>query len=284
MAHVPYALASALLLLSSLGLPARADEEPLPASCGLHPVHVVNPGCVPALAEEELGYEQTLPDLLPDITDVYVDLTGVFDPETGTVVKANPRVYFDTLTVNVGTVPFDLLSDDPGSLADATVSQCTAWTTSLACRERRTVDGFVAKLSERDIRWENYAVYELRRLLADGTPDWSPGGLVGTSAPVSTCLVDSRQWSAAGLPVPTYLTCNGTHEGVSPGWANLYGAEVVGQQIALDGLTDGLFALVVVLDPLGQVLESDRANNRVAVTVELTVAGGISRIVSRSWS
>jgi hypothetical protein len=263
---------------------ADADDGLVPDSCKPHPTHVVNPGCVPAVVEDAQSYSRTYPDLVPDVTQVYVGWDFTFDPETGTFTQTNPKIHFDTWSKNLGPVPLDLVSDDLTAQESASVSQCLAWRPDYVCRERQTVGGFVAHPEHGHIHFEGFASYELRRLLADGTPDYSTAGLVDTSDKVSFCLIDLEQVRADAVPVPTYLFCDGKREGISPGWADIYGAFLEGQQFPVAGMADGSYALVITMNPMGNVFESDHTNNRVAATIELSGGGTMARLLSKSWS
>jgi hypothetical protein len=276
------ALLSALLA-GGMALPARADDGPLPEPCKLHPVHLVNPGCAPALVDGTLPYEHVYPDLVPDVTEVFVTAFPIFDPETRTTTR-DLRLNFDTWSQNLGTVPLDLLTDDPTNQENPTVSQCLAWTERRLCRERRTVGGFVAHPTHGHIHFDGFATYELRSLLADDTPDYSAGGLLRTSEKVSFCLVDLRKVRNDADPVGTYMSCDGLREGISPGWADIYGSHLDGQDFPIEGLADGEYGLVVTLNPEGNVFESDRTNNRMVAIVELSQGGLVARLVSKSVS
>lgn len=284
-------LCIALLLGPWVG--ARADDGPLPEPCKPHPTHVVNPGCVSALTElangvvdEALSHDTTYPDLVPNVTDVSIFHEFRWDPATETFTEGPPRFHFDTYAQNLGTVPLDLAADDPTNTAGSTVSQCVSWKPPYVCRERAQVGGFEWHDEHTHYHYLDFAYYQLRTLTADGSPDWSASGLVGTSDKVSFCLLDSQQVSPDAVPVPTYLTCNPLHQGISPGWSDIYNSGLPGQSMSLAGLPEGRYALVVALNPAGHVRETDSTNNRVVVIVEVSNFDDFipqATIVSRSW-
>jgi lysyl oxidase len=284
------ALVCALLAVGA-GVPAHSNEDVVSDSCKLHPTHVLNPGCITSTVSELRDPSITLPDLSPDVTEVFLSAEWfTFDQETQTFTYGPPVLYFDTLSMNLGNVAVDLQSDDATNTTNPPVSQCVSWTGPL-CRERQTVGGFMVHPTHGHIHFEDFASYALRRLLPDGTPDYSEAGVVATSDKVSFCLIDSQSLNRPNsAPAPTYLSCTGLREGISPGWTDIYSSDLEGQSFNLGDLPDGRYALDISLNPTGNVLESVYTNNRVAVTVEFanlsspTGENRSAQIVGRSWS
>lgn len=288
----------ALLIVAVLALmpvfggnPAEAEDGPVPASCKTHPVHVVNPGCVPAVEDSVhataepvvdavLGEPETLPDLVPDVTYVAA-LQPILGFENGTILWGPTQLFFDTWSMNVGAVPLDLVSDDLTNLENPTASQCVSWNPNLVCRERRQVGGFEVHPTHGHFHYSDFARYELRHLLTDGTPDYSAAGLIDISDKVSFCLVDSAPTRDDARPVGTYNHCSGTREGISEGWADIYSGELDGQQLDIAGLPDGRYGLVISMDPADHLYETNDGNNVVEVTVEISGNGTTVAIVGK---
>ena len=116
--------------------------------------------------------------------------------------------------------------------------------------------------------FDAFAAYEL----------WPVGDEAGrrTAAldKVSFCLVDVRRVEAAVPTEPTgrqYEGCGrDAVQGVSPGWADVYGANLPGQAVPLPpDVQDGLYCLVTRADPFGLIAESDETNNAASVRVRL---------------
>jgi hypothetical protein len=228
----------------------------------------------------ELGDAQnpsiTLPDLSPNVTEVYIDYQSVeLDQETGQWNTSGPMLEFDTWAQNLGKVPVELQADDPGNLAGSSVSQCVSWTTNLVCRQRQTVGGFVWHDAHVHYHFEDFASYELRALLPDGEPDFSDSGLLATSPKVSFCLEDSTKVSDDAPVAPRYTTCNPVQEGISPGWTDIYPSGIEGQTLSLDRLTDGRYALVITLNPAQHLYETNPTNNRVVATLAISHLGSL---------
>lgn len=242
---------------------------------------------VTGVIESAAPYERTYPDLVPDVTETYVRYIAIgYDEPTNTWTYGPPELAFDTLAKNFGTVAVDIQSDDFTNQTNPNALQCVAWTGPV-CREREQVGGFEIHPGHGHIHFNDFAKYELRRLLPGGAPDYSASGLIAISDKVSFCLVDLMKTRDDAPPVGTYTTCSALREGISPGWADIYGSQLEGQQMSLAGLSDGQYALVITMNYSGNLYESDRSNNRVAVTVQLENLSGLSgtaTIVGRSYS
>lgn len=273
-------------LLSLPGAPATAEAELVPGSCKTHPRHLLNPGCVPALVEsggalveEATGYDITYPDLVPNVTEVLIWRPWIWDPEAQTITFGPPVLAFDTHAQNLGEVPVDLLTDDVTNRAGSTVSQCVAWTTNYGCRERVQVGGFSWHEEHSHFHYNEFADYEFRRTLADGTPDYSAAGLIDVSEKVSFCLMDSERVRDDAL-LWRYTQCDATNQGISSGWTDIYGWTLPGQDFALTGVPDGRYAIIVDMNTAGHLHETNADNNRVEVIVDVSTNPDSAVIVS----
>ncbi|HEX2040777.1 MAG TPA: hypothetical protein VHF47_13720, partial [Acidimicrobiales bacterium] len=206
------------VVTASLGLsaPGAADDTPVEDSCTLHPTHVVNPGCVPAVTSELQQPGRSYPDISPDVQDVLLQRPFVQDPETQMFVPGRMHIWFDTWAQNLGTVPVQLTVEEIQSTSSSTVTQCVAWTLRV-CRERAEVGGFSWHEEHRHFHYDDFAAYQLRRLAADGRPDYSDAGLIAISDKVSYCMVDSFLLDPTKPSPPTYVGCSNVQQGISPG-------------------------------------------------------------------
>ena len=59
-------------------------------------------------------------------------------------------------------------------------------------------------------------------------------------------------------------------QGISVGWADIYGAALSGQSLDVTGLPDGTYRLVTIVDPGGRLREATRTNNTAEVTVTIS--------------
>ena len=121
--------------------------------------------------------------------------------------------------------------------------------------------------------FENFARYELRNVAADG----SVGSNVLVSASkVSFCLEDSilvdstLEHSAASQ---TYTNCDQVDpQGISVGWADVYGWTLFGQSLDITGIPNGVYWLVSTADPDNPINEGGGAaesNNTAAVKIRI---------------
>ncbi|CAN5507515.1 hypothetical protein BH10ACT11_BH10ACT11_06870 [soil metagenome] len=105
----------------------------------------------------------------------------------------------------------------------------------------------------------------------------STGNLVASNQKVSFCVVDSDlpfNPASVGQPsrpyFPTADGCDATAtEGLSVGWADIYGYYLPGQQLDLSDRKGGTFCLVSTADPDDQIAESNEANNSYRMRVRV---------------
>jgi hypothetical protein len=72
---------------------------------------------------------------------------------------------------------------------------------------------------------------------------------------------------------PAYLTCNGILQGISPGWEDIYDYSLTGQEIVIDSVTDGDYALIIVIDPDYRMFETLHSDNQSIRYVRITNDG-----------
>lgn len=224
--------------------------------------------CAPARADLAV---EGLPDLVPDMGGIWVDYTWIDYGPQGYVF--GPAVLsFDLISQNFGQFSMDLLADDPADLPGSVVSQCTAWTAEFLCGQRSPVAGVTWNEADKRYRFSGYAFYELRRINDDGTADFTADGLLATRAKPAGCLRDDLKVHDEARPVPRYAVygvCNPVESGITPGWSTVFAAQTYEQDVPLDGIDDGRYALVITLNPEGYLLEESRANNRLLVIIDI---------------
>jgi hypothetical protein len=129
--------------------------------------------------------------------------------------------------------------------------------------------------------FEDFARYELRNAPRDG----SIGGTVLASASkVSFCLEDSLRVNS-GLehfsPSQTYTNCDQVDpQGISIGWADVYGWNLFGQSLDITRIPNGVYWLVSTADPDNLIAEGGgafEANNTAAVKIR--IKGGKVNVV-----
>ncbi|MEX0749241.1 MAG: lysyl oxidase family protein, partial [Dehalococcoidia bacterium] len=71
---------------------------------------------------------------------------------------------------------------------------------------------------------------------------------------------------------PSFLECGQGVQGLSVGWSDTYTADLIGQELDIDGVPDGRYAVRTLADPAGRLREKDDDNNDLVVYVEITGA------------
>lgn len=216
-----------------------------------------------------------LPNLVP-LAPFAVRL-GEPDPGTGSVA-----LRFSVAVANRSDYAFDLLGTPTASTSRSDAHQCVAWAAPRACTERAPIGSFVWHPEHQHHHFEDFAEYELRSLTATGRPDMSPKGLVAGGQKISFCLIDYEPDERDRDPAydqgwPLYLSCaaGAGQQGISPGWRDVYSWYLEGQQIVVDDVAPGTYALVVHMDPDRRILESNDADNTTATRLRLLPGDGL---------
>lgn len=245
---VPLAMS---LVVSLLGARAQADDP-------LDPV-LGNPG-------------HTYPNLSPNVVDVRVMNYRLIENDMGLFVENGQFLWFDTRAQNLGTVPVQLTVDKVDTPESSTVSQCVSWRLAEAhvCRETASVGGYTWHDEHHHFHYEDFARYQLRTVADNGRPDYSATGLVGVSEKVSFCFIDSEKVREDARPTQFYATCLPSVQGISPGWTDVYTADMAGQNFPVDHLPNGRYAVIIEMDYRNTLYETDQGDNYIEVTIEIS--------------
>lgn len=217
-----------------------------------------------------------LPDLVPLPGTIEL---GQADPDTGEVA-----IRLDTVVANRGTAHLDLQGiPDQGSVEEATAYQCMTWTSDRMCMEREEVGDFVWHPEHQHHHFEGFGLYELRTLTRKGRPNMSAKGLAAEGNKVSFCLIDYEEDSDEETPFPgtgltgwpLYSSCvvGSGSQGISRAWRDVYTSRLIGQQVVVDSVAPGTYALVVTVDPDSRLFETDDSNNTLALKLRLDGQG-----------
>ncbi len=109
------------------------------------------------------------------------------------------------------------------------------------------------------IHFEGWARYRLRQVTANN----GVGPIVASGEKVSFCVLDVTPFNL-GLPnAPPNAQYNGCNQfqGISPGWADIYGAGLPDQWIDITGVPMCQYWLEVIADPDGRIREGNENNN-----------------------
>jgi hypothetical protein len=97
------------------------------------------------------------------------------------------------------------------------------------------------------------------------------GNPVIEGAKQAFCLMDSEHMSPHGPAEGRFQSCN-TNQGISAGWADLYGRELPCQFVVIDGVPDGTYVLRSTTNAQRIVPESTYADNTIFTYLQISGA------------
>ena len=184
------------------------------------------------------------------------DVRLVVEGETSTL-------RFSTLSWNNGAGPVEIYGGDIIGGDKQKVIQ-NIYNDDGSITEHQAGD-FVYHEDHSHIHFEGYATYTFQSVDA-------PGGSERYGQKTSFCLMDTDRINHkldGASKRSVYNTCSGAVQGISVGWGDKYGYQLAGQKIDLTGLSDGDYTLIVEINPLGHLVESNYADNISEVIVRL---------------
>ncbi|MGH7288854.1 MAG: lysyl oxidase family protein [Myxococcota bacterium] len=205
-------------------------------------------------------------DLPPDLT---IDPVWLLDNDVSWGIELGcAHLRLAAATPNVGRAPLEVygvLPPNPDGTQDVYQrvfrDDGSSWD--------RLAGRFVFHDDHDHVHFEDWAVYRLRENLG-GTP----GAVLTEGNKTSFCLLDSSPYDL-GLPgAPAsrvFSRCDGTVQGISVGWEDVYRKTLPGQSISLCGITNGSYWLEAEVDPLDGILEADETNNADAALVSIEI-------------
>lgn len=204
--------------------------------------------------------KQPSPMLLPDLTLWNDPLLGFNHLELVDTHAAtgNKLIRFATATANVGSGPLIIEGRDVSVNGDQQVYQIihhADGTTS-----DRLAGDFIYHPTHNHVHFDDYALYNLRAIDESG----EPGGIVASGDKVSFCLADFSPFDFSLENAPdtwVFTACESSTQGISVGWADVYGSDLDDQWIDVEGVPAGEYWLETVIDPSNRLLESDETNN-----------------------
>lgn len=207
-----------------------------------------------------------------------------FEIQIGEADRESPNdvgpaaIRFATGAANRSDYALELLGR-PSSATEAVAQQCVAWAAPRLCSQRKDVGTFAWHPEHGHYHFQDFALYELRRIRPDGRPIMRKRGLVATSGKISYCIIDYEREENRGplyaAPYLLYYSClaGPSAQGISPGWKDIYAESTVGQQIPLVGIPDGKYALIVVIDPARRLAEAREDDNLALARIRLSERG-----------
>jgi len=225
---------------------------------------------VAAFAAIFLGSGGSTPADYPDLRALpaaYIRVTE--SPDTGT-----RRLRFQTMMWNGGDVPLELRPDTPpGSAQTYAYQRLYTYDEDgkLSFVREHFAGIFAYHQGHKHWHLGDFAGYQLRAVTEDG----SIGDTAVASAnKVSFCLVDDKNVDPEiehAAPAKAYSKCaQGSTQGISVGWGDVYEGFLPGQALDITGVADGDYWLLITADPTNILLETDDSNNTSAVKIRIS--------------
>ena len=199
---------------------------------------------------------EMLPNLSPfDAVDIRFDSNG------------SATLQFSTISRNLGAGPMELVGGLTDPVAEKQVVYQRIYLSNGTSYDR-VAGTFEYHEQHFHFHLNNYAKYVLRPLGPSGNGDVE-------SQKTSFCLLDNQvvNLTLPGAPQqPVYTTCNPDWQGISVGWGDKYGYQLPGQSFDVSGKPDGDYQLIIEIDPLNHLRETNDSDNTSCVIVRLSVA------------
>jgi hypothetical protein len=116
---------------------------------------------------------------------------------------------------------------------------------------------FVWHPAHNHFHFQDYATYTLQ-------PYNAPGGSSRSGSKTTFCVLDSTMvnTSLPGAPAgPVFTTCGAVVQGMSVGWGDTYGYQLVGQSLDFTGNPSGDYKLSITIDPKNRIREISDTDN-----------------------
>ena len=206
--------------------------------------------------------------LLPDlIAYPPSDLGLIGSRESGTL-----RLKFTTRFSNQGEGPLEVRpeSENGSKLLQVVYSADP----NAPLNEHNEVGHYTFEQSHGHLHIDTFAYYELWSVNERGELQES----LVSNPKVGFCLIDAEiaDPEMTSKERQVYWGCRSEVQGLSPGWGDVYTAQLAMQDLNVSNLPDGRYALVNVINAQENLLESDYSNNR--AWAYLSIAGGALRL------
>jgi hypothetical protein len=207
--------------------------------------------------------------LLPDLHVLSANLSG-WTINTNSSTGAR-ELRFSTAIANQGLGPFEL-NGTPQYIfnADGTQSQVVNQKIYMddGSSMSRVAGTFTYHPGHGHVHFDDMAIARLRT--RNGT---EVGGVIRVGPKTSFCLLDLNRYNPALPGSPTsakYVVCGSQTQGISVGWADIYGSNLEGQSIDITGVPNGDYWLEVEFDPMDHILEVNETNNLTRIPITIT--------------
>jgi probable HAF family extracellular repeat protein len=234
---------------------------------------------------------ETLEDrIVPTGTPLYPDLIGLADQSSGylygwtidtTTQPGHTLLRLTSTEANAGDGPLEL----HGGATDPTTGTQEVWQwiyNTDGTHTEHLAGHFVWHPTHGHFHFDNIAAYRLRAV----NPDGSVGAILATGGKTSFCLIDIDHFSGRTYTDPTgthtypvipnspangvYESCGNVMQGISVGWADVYGSGLDGQFIDVTGIANGTYYLEDELDPDQHLLMANTHSHITDILINLT--------------
>ncbi len=227
-------------------------------------------GCVPggdieqAESDEEEQHELDgglLPDIIVRESDLHTNYIDTWSEPGHKLLRLSNG------TANVGAGKLYLYGVFPAN-PDGTQTVMQRIFNAAGEYEDRVAGSFTYHPGHSHIHFDNWGAYRIRQVL----PGDGVGPVLAEGGKTSFCIVDLDVYSTSTPgynPAGEFHGCGADKQGLSVGWADVYGAGLTGQSIDVTNVPDGVYWLESEVDPGNKVLELDETNNITRIKVTL---------------
>jgi len=218
-------------------------------------------------------------DLLPDLSvwpsQANQFLYGWYLDQEEPTQPGRTLMRVSTATPNTGTGPLELR----GSSTEAGVSQ------RIYRADGSTYDRYAGTFTfhpgHGHLHFDNWINLHLRTVLAnDGV-----GDIVASGDKTSFAIIDLTIYNGSLPGSPSGgVYGGGLVQGLSVGWADVYGAGLLDQWIDVTQVPSGRYWLEGIVDPANSILESNESNNLARILINYTNPSGTNRAVNDNFA
>jgi hypothetical protein len=212
---------------------------------------------------------EMVPNLRPEkASDFSIDFVNPFQGPSQKVLRLSSRIS------NYGAGPMEIYGQIVGANTSQTVPAFHRIKWNNGDVTTTPAGDFEYHDSHGHWHWENLVTFRLHQAVNGTDPYDAANTLVASTPKVSFCLVDTDKipgFNGPGQPNgPRYTSCGQNTQGISVGWRDLYHASIDGQWIVVDGISDGVYWVILESDPTGLLRETDETDNRSAEKIRIT--------------
>lgn len=177
-----------------------------------------------------------------------------------------PEIRFSTSIVNLGLGPLVLVGTHDPERDEARAVQRIRTTEGEAAENE--IGYFVYEWSHEHWHFERFSLTELWT----HEPNGDLADLVTSTGKNSWCVTETELYSPLPEvydPVAILAGCDPEMQAIATGWIDTYDWDLPGQQLDLEGVPDGYYAIRSTVNPDALILEVDVTNNSTTTYIEI---------------